>query len=110
MRKLILICIAFTVFSCKSTEKQVVKQTAAPIIKGKTIGMVSQQYKAEGCSTVIFIINQAETLCLLPVRGFDAKYNKDKLKISFDYLPLRMKNPEGCNIGIPAEISNITLE
>ena len=34
--------------------------------------------------------------------------DKDGLNIYFDYQPLKMKNPEGCNVGIPAEITNIS--
>ncbi|MCX6232377.1 MAG: hypothetical protein NTZ33_12635 [Bacteroidetes bacterium] len=112
MKKLILICIAFTLFSCKSTEKQPVKQSVLTVVKGKNSGIVSQQYKAEGCKTVIIVKteNPKEPLILIPMNDFDAKFDKDKLKISFDYLPLRVKNPDGCNVGIPAEITNITLE
>jgi hypothetical protein len=112
MRNLFVILLILGLFSCKTTEKQSITKPASAIIKGKNTGTVSHQYNAEGCKTVIIVKpeNPNEPLILIPMNDFDAKFDKDKLKISFDYLPLRVKNPEGCNVGIPAEITNISLE
>lgn len=109
MKKLAIIGLLFVTLSCKTTH-QSVENNARPIIKGSTEGVVSHQYRKSGCQTVIVIKNLQETFTIIPVEGFDAKYDKDNLKISFDYLPLKMKNPDGCNVGIPAEIKNITVD
>jgi len=111
MRNFIL-CLGFLlIVSCKTTDKQHIVSPSAMENKGKNIGMVTHQYKNEGCRTII-IINKGneKVLNLIPINTLDAKFDKDQLKISFDYLPLRIKNPEGCNKGIPAEISNICIE
>lgn len=111
MRNLILFIVIITFISCKTSEKQVVKNPLIAIAKGKNVGVISHQYKAEGCKTII-VINKAndKPMHLIPMNELDTKFDKDNLKISFDYLPLRVKNPEGCNMGIPAEISNIAVE
>lgn len=112
MKNLCLILGLVILFSCKTTEKKDINNTKSEIQKGKTIGIVSHQYKATGCKTTIIILQkgQDKPLIIIPINDFDLKFDKDKLKISFDYLPLRIKNPDGCNVGIPAEITNINIE
>lgn len=112
MKKLFFLIIIAVLFSCKSTEKQHASEQSANVTTAKYSGMVSHKYKNEGCKTVIIVENKkdAKDLILIPLKGFDDKFDKDKLKIRFDYLPLRVKNPEGCNAGMPAAISNISIE
>lgn len=111
MRKLILLLGIILLISCKSSEKQVVNKLISTVVKGKYTGKVTHQYKTEGCKTIIIVNKENDKpLNLIPMNELDAKYDKDNLKISFDFLPLRVKNPLGCNIGIPAQITNIAIE
>ena len=81
------------------------EQMAAPKTKGK----VSHQYRSGGCATVIIANVDGNTLTLIPSIKFVDKFDVDGLAIAFDYRPLKMHNPEGCNVGIPAEIINVTI-
>ncbi|MFZ4412899.1 MAG: hypothetical protein ACOYOV_07435 [Bacteroidales bacterium] len=111
MRNLILILSFFLIVSCKTSEKQVLNKPIISSVKGKYTGMVSHQFQKQGCKTIIIVNNDKDhSLRLIPMNELEAKFDKDQLKISFDYLPLRIKNPEGCGEGIPAEISNIAVE
>ncbi len=112
MRKLIFFFGFIVLFSCKSSKNVDVNSISSDVSKGKYIGNVSHQFKDNGCKTVIIIKreNQDKPLILIPINDFPLGFDKDKLKISFDYLPLKVKNPEGCNMGIPIEIRNIAIE
>jgi hypothetical protein len=112
MRKLIFFIGIIVLFSCKSSKNVDVNSTLSEVSKGKYIGSVSHQYKDKGCKTVVIIKreNQDNPLILIPMNDFPLGFDKDKMKISFDYLPLKVKNPEGCNLGIPIEIRNIAIE
>lgn len=112
MNKLLFLIIITVLFSCKTSEKQVKTESSANDSATKFRGIVSHKYKNEGCKTIIIVENNKESkqLILIPLKGFDEKFDKDNFKIKFDYLPLRIKNPEGCNIGIPAAISNIAAD
>ncbi|MEI6489063.1 MAG: hypothetical protein WCP52_08880 [Bacteroidota bacterium] len=80
------------------------EQMSAPKTKGK----VSHQFRSEGCATVILANVDKSTIVLIPSIKLIEKFDVDGMAIAFDYRPLKMHNPEGCNVGIPAEISNIT--
>ncbi len=112
MKKLLFLIIITVLFSCKTSEKQTKTESSTNVSSAKFQGIVSHKYKKEGCKTIIIVENlkDAKQLILIPVKGFDEKFDKDNLKIKFDYLPLRIKNPEGCNIGIPAAINNISVD
>ena len=70
-------------------------------------GTVSHQYRAGGCKTVIKVAQpEADTLVLIPSNSL-GKFDVDGLKIMFSYRQLRMPNPEGCSVGMPAEIITI---
>jgi hypothetical protein len=99
-------------FSCKTKQNinnsNPVKEAAAPV--GKNFGTVSFQYKATGCSTVIVIKDEAQnnTITLIPKEKLPDEFDKDGLEIYFNYRPLKMPNPKGCSIGIPASITDIS--
>ena len=77
-------------------------------VAGKTIGKVSHQYRTTGCATVVIINSSTdEVITLIPKDALPEKLNVDGMKISFDYRPLKMHNPEGCAVGIPAELTNV---
>ncbi len=78
-------------------------QAAAP----KSTGKVSHQYRATGCATVIVITTPDNTITLIPKDKLPDNIDVDGLEISFDYRLLKMHNPVGCNVGIPAAITNI---
>ena len=73
----------------------------------KTQGIVTHQYKSQGCETVIICTPiKTDTLFLIPVTPLQ-EFDVDGLKISFTYHLLRVHNPKGCHKGITAQISNI---
>ena len=110
--KIILITICYSLlFACKPKKKIITsaddKKTPAV---SKTVGKVSHQYKATGCSTVILIESSVldAPRVLIPKDKLPAPFDVDGLEISFNYRTLRMPNPPGCTIGIPVGISDIS--
>jgi hypothetical protein len=101
-------------FSCKTKQNinnsNPIKEAATPAPVGKSFGTVSFQYKATGCSTVIVIKDEAQnnTITLIPKDKLPDEFDKDGLEIYFNYRPLKMPNPKGCSIGIPASITDIS--
>ncbi len=107
--------------SCKCKEKtpptQQTQQTQpikevkmqAPV-DNKTLGKVSFQNKATGCSAVIIVKTEdaSKPLILIPKDALPTEFDKDGIEIYFDYRLLKMPNPKGCNEGIPAELTNIS--
>ena len=109
-----LIAICFSIIiGCKSkkeassTTSTVTEQSS---VKGNTLGKVSHQYSATGCATVIIvkIEGQENPLTLIPKDKLPSSLDVDGLKISFNYRPLKMPQPAGCNVGIPAELTDIS--
>ena len=109
MKRFLSFTIAFVIVftACKSKQVTSVPNDQANNGSG-TIGTVSHQFRASGCTTVILVYsaNKEDTLILIPRLELN-KYDVNGLKISFNYRKLRMPNPVGCTKGIPAEISNI---
>jgi len=116
MRNIIclIIIILFISISCKT--KQSINSNAKAVeqnsVKGNTFGKISHQYRATGCATVIIINKEGQDkpITLIPKDKLPDDMDKDGMEIYFDYHLLRMKNPEGCNVGIPAEIKNISIK
>ena len=78
---------------------------------GSTIGEVSHEYKATGCTAVVIVTNEdGSKLTLLPKDKLDSKFDKNGLKINFNYRLLKMPNPPGCDAGIPAELTDISIQ
>jgi hypothetical protein len=77
---------------------------------GTTLGKVSHQYRETGCSTVILVNseNQDKPLTLIPRDTLSPEFDIDGLEILFNYRTLKMPNPKGCTVGIPAEITDIS--
>ncbi len=80
------------------------------VIKPKTLGTISHQYRVTGCNTVIFVKKEGNEnqLVLIPKDSLPKDFDKEGKEIYFDYRLLRIKNPPGCSKGIPAELSNIS--
>jgi hypothetical protein len=91
--------------SAASTTQTAVENNAAP----KTTGKVSHQYRATGCATVVIVKIEGEEnpATLIPKDKLPENLDVDGKEIMFDYRPLRMPNPQGCNVGMPAELTNI---
>jgi hypothetical protein len=102
--------------SCKCTSKngssasQTDKiETTVPL--GKSTGVVSQRYNPEGCATVIIMNEGTDSAAtLIPKDSIPSQFNQDKLEITFNYRVLKMPNPNGCKVGMPALISDIEIK
>jgi hypothetical protein len=77
----------------------------------KTKGKVSHRYAAKGCAVVIDVRTDAgEEMVLIPRTPLENKFDKDGLELHFNYHPVKMIQPAGCDSGMPAEITDITLQ
>ena len=120
MRKIffLLLIICVVSCSCKTKEKSVktssttttvsTTTTAPTVAKGTTLGKVSHQYRATGCATVIIVTKPGVITTLIPKDTLSSAFDVDGLEIYFNYRPLKMPNPAGCTVGIPALISDIS--
>jgi hypothetical protein len=45
---------------------------------------------------------------LIPKDKLASEYDMDGLEITFNYHPLKMPNPAGCTVGMPAEITDLS--
>lgn len=75
-----------------------------------TSGKVSHMYRATGCKTVIIVSGFTEPLTLIPKDELPVKLDKDGLEILFNYRLLKMPNPKGCSVGMPAELSDVSIK
>jgi hypothetical protein len=78
--------------------------------KPKTTGKVSHLYQSTGCGTVIIVTNpnNATPMILIPIPNTSLKeLDVDGLEVSFHYRALKMKNPDGCTAGSPADITDL---
>jgi hypothetical protein len=119
---IVIAIISLLAFSCKTrdqtpTTTQVQIQTVdvwtGPTNKvPKTQGKVSHEYKATGCNTVLVVktADNANPMVLIPISPLPAEFDKDGIDLYFNYRLSRMKNPEGCVKGIPAEVTDISLK
>lgn len=84
--------------------------TTASTTQGAHAGKVSHKYRSGGCETVIIINahDDVAEIVLIPKDKLNKDIDVDGQNITFDYHPLKMPQPAGCTVGIPAEISNIT--
>lgn len=84
--------------------------TSTSTTQGAHAGKVSHKYRAGGCETVIIINahDDVAEIVLIPKDKLNKDIDVDGQNITFDYHPLKMPQPAGCTVGIPAEISNIT--
>lgn len=103
------------VSSCKSKKKASASADSAPAVAsraeepaGNTTGKVSHRYRQSGCATVITFMQDGTETTLIPSVKLDAGYDVDGLDVRFNYRLLKMPNPEGCNAGIPAEITDLS--
>jgi|688.fasta_scaffold1642810_2 hypothetical protein len=101
MRGLILGILALQIFACKSLKSGNAPDTNAAAnnyMKGTIL-------KDDNCKYLIIqsISKEGDTLRLLAVSGLSGK-EKPGSQISFEYLGLRMPQPDGCR-GIPAAIT-----
>lgn len=98
--------------ACK-TKHEVSKSNTTEIAtpKGASFGKVSHQYRAGGCATVVLVYennNLNGKLVIIPMNPLPQGIDVDGLEIYFDYRTLKMPNPNGCSVGIPAELKNVS--
>lgn len=108
----IAICISVAI-ACKSTQKTAnstnAEQSNQMTQVGNTIGKVSHKYRATGCATVVIIIIDGEKeLVLIPKDKLSNDFDVNGLELKFNYRPLKMPQPPGCNVGIPAALMDIS--
>jgi len=99
--------------SCKSHQKsEVVNSINLDLADKRTIGYISHKYKADGCGSVIIIsdLNYQPEVVIIPKDPLPKEIDKEGVKIKFNYRKLKMPNPNGCNIGGMAEISEISIK
>lgn len=114
MKYYIVLFSALLLFSLSCKTKQDAtgkgKSTIQTTAETRTLGKVSHQYKATGCSTVIIVAtdDKANPIVLIPKDALAKEFDKDGLELYFDYHLLKMRNPPGCEHGLPAELSNIS--
>ncbi len=107
-----LIVLTFIFTSCKTKEIST-QQTDNNVQVNQTAlysGKVSHKYRETGCKTIILVSSTDEPLILIPSQDLPDKFDKDGLEIFFNYRTLRIKNPAGCTVGIPAEVSDISVK
>jgi hypothetical protein len=76
----------------------------------KTKGKVSHQFASKGCATVIVVNSEnGEEQILIPRTPLEKQFDKEGLEIFFNYHPLKMRQPPGCEKGIPAEITDVSF-
>jgi hypothetical protein len=92
----------------KVEENKAVVQEAMNI-ENKTLGKVSHRYRATGCNTVIEVKleGEGEIQTLIPKDKLAKEIDVDGKEIYFNFLLLRMPQPQGCNVGQPADITDI---
>lgn len=107
MKKIItsFIVASFTIAGCKTKNSVNTQETTVP---QKTIGKVSHQFRSTGCSTIIIVETKdtVNPLILIPRDPLPKKIDKNNLRISFNYHTLKTPQPQGCDKGIPAEITD----
>ena len=90
--------------STSSSTNTTASMTAAT---GATTGKVSHKYRSAGCATVIVFMKDGTEVTLIPKDKLAGEFDVDGLEITFNYHPLKMPNPEGCTVGMPAEITEL---
>lgn len=100
---------------CKSNKHAIASNasttsTTQTVAKGNTLGKVSHQYSATGCTTVVIVKleGQENPLTLIPKDKLASSFDVDGQEILFNYRTLKMPQPAGCNVGIPAELTEIS--
>ncbi len=110
MRNILVVLSCLLVFTagCKTKSSC---NTAAGDKAGKTCGVISHQYTKSGCGTVI-VINKPESdapqQILIPKDKLEPSFDKDGLRVYFNFRLLKMPNPAGCTIGNMAEITELS--
>lgn len=115
MRSIIFILTVFISVSagagckCKKESSTTVASSSA-VAAGGTVGKVSHQYRSTGCETVIIIpaAGDAGEITLIPKDKLSTDMDVDGMMLSFDYHTLKMPQPAGCSVGMPAELTNIS--
>lgn len=75
---------------------------------GNTSGKVSHQYRSAGCATVIICTQDGTELTLIPKEKLAKEFDVDGLEVQFNYHTLKMPQPAGCTVGMPAEITELS--
>ncbi len=82
--------------------------TGTAATAGKYTGTVSHQYKKDGCSVVIIISSPSDKpITLIPKDPLPKELDVDGKEITFNYRPLKMPQPAGCSVGVPAVVTEV---
>lgn len=111
---LIFAIIVFSIIvGCKTVHKTEIKNNSISTnskFETSSSGIVSLHYLKDGCGAVVKLRNNEENLTLIPTPALDSVFAKEGLVIFFNYRLLRMKNPDGCLVGLPAELTEISTQ
>jgi hypothetical protein len=110
--RLLIFLLVFSLFAipaCRSKQKTTKQSAAIVVPTGTTLGKVSQQFRKTGCATVVIVKKEGQDdLTLIPKDTLQKEFDIDGLEIYFNYHLLKMKNQAGCNVGIPAQLTDIS--
>lgn len=101
--------LSLTMVSCKCKEKNTKQEDLileGTLHKGENFGTITHNYKGGTCTVIL--LEGDETKVLIPVDGLPEALNEDGKMIHFNYLPLRVMQPEGCNEGIPVQLNDVS--
>lgn len=104
---LVPVCLLTLLYGCVTKQEIIVVKESVPA--GSMLGIVSHQYRATGCATVVITKpqNPEESITLIPRDTLPSALDVDGLEIYFNYRPLKMHNPAGCKVGMPAALTDI---
>ncbi|MFH0865214.1 MAG: hypothetical protein V1904_03410 [Bacteroidota bacterium] len=106
---LLLMIILSVCIGCKAKEKTIVLTVVTVPTTGTTLGKVSHLYRETGCATVVIVSKEEQQeLTLIPIDTLLKEYDTDGMEIYFNYRTLKVKNPAGCSVGIPAMLTDIS--
>jgi hypothetical protein len=114
-----LICVFVVACKVKATKENSAKENNKTLetktneqqnaeIENKTLGKISHQYRVGGCASVIEVkLEGDEVQTLIPKDKLAKEIDVDGKEIYFNFLVLRMPQPQGCMVGQPAIITDI---
>lgn len=94
----------------KAEEESVIDPKSKDDANDFSRGIVSLELKKNGCAALVKgFTPDGEELVLIPNKPL-GNLEKEGQKIKFHFRLLRMPQPEGCTKGVPAELTDLTVD